>query len=200
MIQSRANAWRQYLSLRGERSQSRYRYPTGEAFTDESEVRQDPMKRERELELIAGAVPAHADLVVDFGCGAGRNFETLRRSVSDDALSIAIEPDRRRMEMAAGNRQGFRVLHGSVEIIEHAPPACTIDHLSCCQVLGHTPRAVARNAIGTVPERLAVGGTAHFCVPFVNASMRDTDEDFFHEAHLRLPPEDRGFRVESLTR
>ena len=195
MTLSNPHAWRTYLATRSHKSHSPYRYPTNEDITDDSEGHQDPMKRQREVESISRAVPSHAEVVCDFGCGLGRNFETLRHSVSRDAVLIGIEPDARRCQMAALNQQGFQVFPGSIEFIDEAPDFCTIDHFLCCQILGHTPTAVTRDTITTALARLSDTGTAHFCVPFINATFDDTMHDFYHVVHLQRNPDDPGFRV-----
>ena len=153
------------------------------------------MKRQREVESISRAAPPHAEVVCDFGCGLGRNFETLCQSVSRDALLIGIEPDARRSQIAGLNQRGFQVFPGSIEFIAEAPDVCTIDHFLCCQILGHTPTAVTRDIITIALARLSHSGTAHFCVPFINAASHDTAHDLYHVVHLQRSPDDPEFRI-----
>ena len=195
MFLSNLEVWRTYLRERNHALHSLYRYPTDEGITDNSEIHQDPMKRLRELESISRAVSARAEVVCDFGCGLGRNFETLRNSVSEGALLIGVEPDAQRQQIAARNTQGFQVFSGSIEFIKEAPEICSIDHFLCCQVLGHTPTSVTRDIIATSLARLSVDGIANFCVPFVNATLHDAVEDYFHEVHLQLNPGSSEFRI-----
>ena len=195
MTLSNLHAWRTYLATRSHKPHSTYRYPTNEDITDDSETHQDPMKRQREVESISRAAPSHAEVVCDFGCGLGRNFEALRHSVSRDAVLIGVEPDARRRQTAALNQHGFQVFPGSIEFIAEAPDVCTIDHFLCCQILGHTPTAVTRDIITTALARLSDSGTAHFCVPFINAALHHATHDFYHVVHLQRNPDDPGFRI-----
>ena len=195
MTPSNLHAWRTYLATRSHEPHLPYRYPASEDITDASETHQDPMKRQREVESLSRAVLAHAELVCDFGCGLGRNFGTLRHSASEDALLIGIEPDARRRQIAARNPYGFHVIPGSIEFIEEAPDSCRIDHFLCCQILGHTSISATREIITTALSRLSDVGTAHFCVPFINAALHDSTHDFFHLVHLRRNPDDPEFRI-----
>ena len=199
MIRSTRNAWLAYLYERRETSLPIYQYPTEERLTDNIEYRQDPLKRQRELEMISSAITSSAEVVCDFGCGVGRNFEILRRSVSGDALFIAIEPDAQRASAAAQVGQNFKVVNGGIEIIEQAPQDCKIDHLLCCQVIGHTSMEGMERIVETILTRLSETGEAHFCIPFINSSLTDMEGDFFHTVNLNAMPEDEGFRTRITT-
>ena len=186
------------LAQDGDLRSARYRYSAGESLTDAAETAQDPGKPVREREAIVRAVPRRARVLCDYGCGVGRNFPVLARACPASSLCIGVEPDAARLRRAAQTSDGFSVLHGGVERLDafFARCAFVIDHLLCCQVIGHTTRAETRRIVSSVVRWLSPSGTAHFCVPFVNAALhRGGGGDFYHVVDLERAPHMAGFRT-----
>ena len=150
--------WRDHLAAPAQGEA--YDYPLTESVTEPSEARQDPGKRAREREAIAGALHAPWTRALDFGCGVGANFDLFAASPgrSPQAFLLGLDPDRERAGAARG-RLAALGLSGAVaaagrEALERAPAPLGFDAIVCCQVLGHTPRAETQAILAALLARL----------------------------------------------
>ena len=198
--------WRDHLAAPAQGEA--YDYPLTESVTEPSEARQDPGKRAREREAIAGALHAPWTRALDFGCGVGANFDLFAASPgrSPQAFLLGLDPDRERAGAARG-RLAALGLSGAVaaagrEALERAPAPLGFDAIVCCQVLGHTPRAETQAILAALLARLRPAGRLVLAIPVAFPAVREMafahghepGADLFHCVYPALDPADPGFR------
>ena len=137
-------------------------------------------KRLREVRLIAEAMEPGATVVLELGCGTGRNLALLADRTREGGLMVGIEPDPERAREAAA--QGYPVVRDSIEALAKAPDGI-FDHALCCQVLGHTTIDDTKRAIVELVRTTREGGTVQLMVPVRN--MRFGRRDYLHIASVQ---------------
>lgn len=210
-VSNRINKWKAYVAESVAGRPATYHYPADDAAIELSILAQDPKKFERERRVIAATVPKQWTVALDFGCGVGTNFIVYAGAdevAAGERLLVAIDPDPARVASAgrAARKIGspeIVVRDSSYQWLHQAPGELELDHILCCQVLGHVSRKDVEGIIATLRARLAPDGTLAVLAPFVSGSMLEISQslashesaDYFHLVDLTRSPADPKFRL-----
>ena len=187
--------WNDYVKHYCMPKSGNYRYYTTEKITDELESLQDAFKREKEIEAISSVVKNSPSILIDFGCGIGRNLEVLQKELDKGALVIGVEPDERRARIASGAGNNCLIVNSDKRFLLDSPKECKVDYVLCCQVLGHTSTDESVGILNAIFAKLSDDGIVQLLVPFINSNLNDSIADYYHYCDLQRLPDDKNFRV-----